>query len=54
MTMDDRKAFDALILAARNGDADSVRVMIGSDASAAHIAVLDDAPHQISPPGFNS
>lgn len=48
--MDDREAFDALILAARNGDVVSVRKMMGSDASPAHIAVLDDAPHQIAPP----
>ena len=45
-----REAFDALILAARDGDARSVREMLGSEATAAHIAVLDDTPDQISDP----
>ena len=48
--MDDRKAFDALMSAARSGNVGSTRDMLGSEATAAHIAVLDDAPDQIALP----
>lgn len=45
--MDDRKAFDALLSAAHSGNVGSTRDMLGSEATAAHIAVLDDSPEQI-------
>ena len=45
-----REAFDALLVAASDGDVGSVRSAIESEATAAHLAVLDDVPHQIIPP----